>query len=269
MHMVEYILGLASRMGHWSYVIVFFVIMLECQALLGLFMPGESLVLMSGFLAGQGVFDLDAIIVTVALAAIVGDSFGYEFGKCFGRDWLLQYGRWFGVRKSHLHKAEDHFRRHGGKSVFLSHFMHLLRALMPFIAGTSRMSYWRFLPYNAVGCILWANIFTLLGYFVGQDWRLLEKWIGRAGAVVGILILLALSMIWLWRWLAQHEEEVREQWRSLIEQRRIAAFRRQFAPQIRFLQERLTPEGYLGLHLTIGAIAIGLASWWFGGIVQD
>lgn len=269
MHITDYILDLATRLGHWGYFIVFLVVMLECQALLGLFMPGESLVLMSGFLAGQGVFDLDAIIVTISTAAIVGDSLGYELGKRLGREWLLRYGRWFGVRESHLAKTENYFRQHGGKSIFFSHFLHLLRALMPFMAGASRMRYWRFVIYNALGCGLWASVFTLLGHFFGASWNVLGKWIGRAGAILGGLLLLVIAIVWFWRWIVRHEVELRQQWQAFIEQPRVAAFRRRFAAQIPFLQKRLTPGGYLGLHLTIGVIVIGLASWWFGGIVQD
>jgi len=269
MHIVDYILNLAGSMGQWSYVLVFIVIVLECQALLGLFMPGESLVLMSGFLAGQHVFDLDAIIVTISVAAIVGDSVGFELGKHFGRDWLCRHGRRLGVREAQLQKAEAFFHRHGGMSVFFSHFTHVLRALTPFTAGASRMRYSRFLPYNTIGCVLWAGTFTMLGYFFGQNWKMLEKWIGRGGAVVGALLLLMIGMVWLWQWLARHETELRERWKAFVEQPRIAAIRRRFEPQIRFLQERLTPEGYLGLHLTVGAVIILLSCWWFGGIVQD
>ena len=198
--MIEYFVDLASRAGHCGYLILFIIVVLECQALLGFFMPGESLVLMSGFLAGRGVFHLEALIGIVAVAAIVGDGIGFELGRKLGRDWLLRYGKWFGVRESALKKTEIYFERHGGKSVFFSHFLHLLRALMPFIAGASRMRYWRFLVPNAIGCLLWASVFTLLGYFFGENWDLLEKWIGRAGAVLGGLIVLIIAFVWSRRW---------------------------------------------------------------------
>ncbi len=105
---VHVIIDLASRMGQWGYLIVFAIIMLECQAGLGFFMPGETIVLTTGFLAGQQVFDLDALITTVALAAIAGDSVGYEFGRRLGRGWLEKHGRRFGVTKSHGRKRRTH-----------------------------------------------------------------------------------------------------------------------------------------------------------------
>lgn len=267
--MVDYFVDFASRLGHWGYLIVFVVVMLECQALLGLFMPGESLVLMSGFLAGRGTFDLDVLIVTISVAAIAGDSIGYGLGHHLGREWLLRYGRWFGIRQTHLAKVDGYFAQHGGKSAFFSHFMHLLRSLMPFLAGASRMGYWRFFSYNAIGCILWATIFALLGYFFGESWDLLEEWIGRAGAVFGVVLLAIIGLAWLWQWLVGHEIELRRQWSAFIEQPRVAALRQRFAPQIQFLQNRLTPGGYLGLHLTVGMLVVIVGCWWFGGIVED
>ena len=128
--MLDYLTGLVSRLGHWGYLIVFLVVMLECQAFLGLFMPGESLVIVSGFFAGQRLFDLDTLIVTVSAAAIVGDSIGYELGRHLGRSWLLRHGARFGVGQRRVEHIERFFARHGGKGVFAAHFMHMGRALM-------------------------------------------------------------------------------------------------------------------------------------------
>lgn len=199
--MIETVVQVTERLGGWAYLLVFLVVMLECQPLLGLFMPGETLVLVSGFLAGQGAFDLSLLIGTVAIAAIAGDSLGYELGRRLGRGWLLRYGRWFGVRERHLARVEGYLARHGGKSVFASHFMHLLRALMPFIAGAGRMPYRRFLFYNTLGCFLWAAIFATLGFFFGESWQVIHRWAGRAGAVIVVLLLLVMASGWLWRWL--------------------------------------------------------------------
>jgi undecaprenyl-diphosphatase len=114
-----------ERFGHWGYLVIFLVVMVECQALLGLFMPGESLVLVSGFLAAQGVFDLDVLIFVVFAAEVVGDSIGYELGRQLGRSWLGEHGSRFGFRRERLDYIEKFFAGHGGKSVFASHFMYL------------------------------------------------------------------------------------------------------------------------------------------------
>ncbi len=262
-------IDLASGLGFWGYVLVFAVVVLECQAVLGLFMPGESLVLVAGFLAGRGGFDIRLMIATVAGAAIVGDSIGYEFGRKFGREWLRRHGARVGIRDEHFARIDRFIARHGGKSVFLSHFLHIFRALMPFIAGANRMPYRRFFVFNASGCVLWASLFTLLGYFFGESWHVIERWIGRAGAIVGAVVVVVFVFGRLWTWLAQHELELRNQWAAFIARPAVAAFRRRFAREIEFIEDRLTPGGYLGLHLTIGAVVVLLSGWWFGGIVED
>lgn len=268
-HLIERLVDLATRLGHWGYLLIFGVVLLECQALLGLFIPGESLVLISGFLAGQGVFDLDVLIIAVAGGAIVGDTIGYELGRHFGLEWLRRHGKWVGIRDRHVDKVGHFIARHGGKSVSLSHFLHVLRALMPYFAGAHRMPYRRFFLFNAVGCVVWASVFTLLGYFLGESWSLVEKWVGRAGAIGGVLLVVFIALARCWSWLVAHEAELRAQWQTVMERPRVVAFRRRFARQIEFVEDRLTPGGYLGLHLTIGAVIVLLAGGWFGGIVED
>jgi undecaprenyl-diphosphatase len=122
---------------------------------------------------------------------------------------------------------------------------------------------------NALGCILWAGVFSILGFLVGESWTLFEKWIGRAGAVVGGLVVLVIVIWRLWRWMVREEIELRLRWRAFLDRPMIAGLRRRFAPQIIFLEDRLTPGGYLGLHLTVGAMVVLLSGWWFGGIAQD
>lgn len=267
--LVQHLVDLATRVGHWGYLLIFLVVLLECQALLGLFVPGESLVLVSGFLAGQGVFDLDALMIAVTAGAIVGDSIGYELGRHLGRTWLRRHGARVGIQEKHFERIDHFIAIHGGKSVFLSHFMHVLRALMPFIAGANRMPYGRFFLFNALGCALWACTFSLLGYFVGESWPIVERWIGRAGAVVGLVLVLIIALGRAWSWMVQHEADLHARWSGFLERPRVASFRRRFARQIGFVEERLTPGGYLGLHLTVGAIIVLLCGWWFGEIVED
>lgn len=264
--MVEYLSGLAARLGQWGYLIVFGVAAAESAAFLGLLVPGESVVLVAGFLASQGVFDLDALIVTVVLGAVVGDNLGYELGRRLGRPWLLRHGRKFGLSEDRQGRAEGFFRRHGSKAVFLGRFVGFARALAPFLAGSARMPYTVFLVYNAFGAVLWSATVVLAGYFAGQ---VAERWVGRASAVIGAIVIVALALFLLWRWLVEHEEEVRDTGRRFAQKSRIAAFGRRFAPQVSWLRSRLTPGGYFGLQLTLGIALFVAAAWLFGGITED
>ncbi len=267
--MLDYLIKSVGSLGHWGYLVIFLVVVLECQALLGLVMPGESLVLVGGFLAEQGVFDPVLLIIVISIAAILGDSIGYELGRHLGRGWLLKQGGRFRLRQEHLDRVDGFFMRHGGKAVFGSHFLHLLRALMPFVAGARRMRYWKFLLFNAIGCIVWASVFVLLGYGAGESWRVAAKWVGTASEILGGALLLVVALGLLWRWVGRHEDDVIQHWHRVTKHPRVVALRRRFAPQLDFLLERLSPSGFLGLHLTIGVLFIIGATWLFGGIAQD
>ena len=154
--------------------------------------------------------------------AIVGDSIGYELGRRVGTAWLLRHGRWAGLNEEKLQRVQGFLASHGGKSVFASHFLHLLRSLMPFMAGSSQMRYLRFLFYNTMGCILWAATFVLVGYGLGESWKVAEHWIGRASAITGGALALVIGLAWLGRWVSRHEAEIRGGWQALLQRPRLA-----------------------------------------------
>ncbi|WP_019142701.1 bifunctional DedA family/phosphatase PAP2 family protein [Noviherbaspirillum massiliense] len=267
--MLDYLINLISRIGYFGYLIIFAGAALESAAFLGLLVPGESLVLVTGFLASQGVLDLDLAIWAVAVGAVIGDSIGYEMGRHFGRPALLRYGSRFGLNQARIDKADAFFKRHGGKSVLLGRFVGFARAIVPFLAGSTRMNYRIFLAYNALGGVLWSSATVLLGYFLGESWRFAQHWIGEASAIVGGIALFGFCLVWLYRVATRNEQELRQRWYRLLTQPRVVRYRQRYAPQIAFVRARLSPSGYLGLHLTLGALVLVGASWLFGGIAED
>ena len=267
--MLPYLTHLIERTGQWGYLVIFLGAMLESAAFLGLIVPGESLVLLAGFLAAQELLDLDVLITVVAAGAALGDSIGYEMGRRMGRPALAHYGSRFGLTDARVARADAFFARHGSKAVLLGRFVGFARALVPFLAGSSQMAYRKFLPYNVLGAILWASAVTLLGYFLGASWQTAGRWLGRASAVLGGMVVFMLLLVWLWRWAVQHEAFIRQSWRRFLQRPRVLALRLRFAPQLAFIQARLSPRSYLGLQLTTGAVMLMGASWLFGGIAED
>ena len=267
--MLQYLIDLVERLGQWGYLIIFLGAMLESAAFLGLVIPGESLVLVAGFLAAQGSLDLDLLIIAVAAGAGIGDSIGYEMGRQMGRPALVRYGSRFGLTQARVQGTDEFFARHGSKAVFLGRFVGFARALVPFLAGSSRMPYRAFLPYNMLGAVLWASAVASLGYFLGASWQTAERWIGRASAIVGGLLVFTLLLAWLWRWAVRHEDTLRQAWIRFLRRPGVRALRHRFAPQISFVQDRFSPTSYLGLQLTAGAVVLIGASWLFGGIAED
>ena len=196
--MLESLVDFVWRVGSWGYAVVFLGAALESAAFLGLLVPGESLVIVSGVLAAAGFFELPLLITVVSAGAVVGDSIGYELGRRLGRPWLLRRGARLGFHRDRLEAVDAFFDRHGGKAVLIGRFIGFLRALAPFAAGSSRMPYGRFLAYNVAGAVLWTAACVFLGYFVGAAWPIAEKWVGRAGLVLGVVVV-AVAARWLRR----------------------------------------------------------------------
>jgi len=192
---IDQLVAWVSGIGHWAYLAIFLVVSLESAAFLGFFMPGEILVFLGGFLASQGVLELKLLIPLVAVAAILGDSIGYELGRLLHKSWFLRYGHWLGLREEHWQRIEDFFQRHGGKTVFLARFSAFFRILVPFFAGAARLSYFHFLLFNVLGGLVWAAGSVTIGYLAGRSWRLVEVWIGRGALIVVIVVILIVGVI--------------------------------------------------------------------------
>jgi undecaprenyl-diphosphatase len=196
---LQFLLDLVARLGSWSYFIIFAAAALECAAFVGLLIPGESLVLASGFFAHQGILELFPVMLAAGLGAITGDNIGYVLGARLGREWLRRKGSRFGIRKRGLDRVEQFFQRQGPKAVFFGRFVGFARALVPFVAGASDMPYRRFVLYDAAGAVLWTIGFVTLGYLVGASWQVAEKWISRGGLLLAGILLAVGLVVWLGR----------------------------------------------------------------------
>lgn len=154
----------------------------EAAAFVGLVLPGELAVLLGGVLAAQGRVSLPVIIVVAAVGAIAGDSAGYEIG----RRWGSRLGRGVLLRRhgSTITRVVCYVQRHGAVVVFVGRWTSVLRAVVPAVAGMSRMPYGRFLLFNVLGGAAWAVAFTLAGYAAGESYAAIEAATGRASLLV-------------------------------------------------------------------------------------
>ncbi len=175
--------------GLAAYVLVGALAFAEAALFVGFVLPGETAVLLGGVLAHEHRVSLPVIAAVAVLAAITGDSVGYEVGRHFGTRLLAS--RVFANRRAGVEKAQQALRRHGGKAVFLARFTAFLRAVMPGLAGTARMPYRRFLAFNAAGGLIWATGVTMLGYQAGASYHQVEQVAGRASEIILALIVVA------------------------------------------------------------------------------
>jgi membrane protein DedA with SNARE-associated domain len=176
------------------YVVVGLVVFAEDALFVGFVLPGETAAVLGGVAASRGNVSVALMCVVVVLAAIVGDSVGYEIGARYGTRLLrLQVLQ---RRKDRIDAARDRLASKGGPAVFGGRFVAFFRAVMPFLAGSSHMRYRRFLAYNAIGGLVWGVGCVLLGFLAGDSYAAIEKIFGRVAAIVaGALVLIAL-IVW-------------------------------------------------------------------------
>jgi len=176
------------------YLLVGLVVFAEDALFVGFVLPGETAAVLGGVAAERGHVSLPLMVLTVVAAAIIGDSTGYEIGSRYGTRVLsLAVLR---RRQERLDRAREMLAKRGAPAVFLGRFVAFLRAIMPFLAGTSKMPYRRFLTWNALGGLVWGGACVLVGYLAGNSYGTVEKYFGRVTALVAVAVVVVAVVGW-------------------------------------------------------------------------
>ncbi|MEP7286979.1 MAG: VTT domain-containing protein [Chloroflexota bacterium] len=183
METLKHLLDPMYLLETFSYVGLFIIIFAESGLLIGFFLPGDSLLFTAGLLAattlpGQTapLFSLPVLCIGCFLAAVLGDSVGYMFGRRVGRR-LFQRENSFLFSKKNLQRAQDFYDKNGSKTIVLARFIPVVRTFAPIVAGIGDMRYAVFVSYNLIGGFLWACGVTLAGYFLGQAFPDIDKYL--------------------------------------------------------------------------------------------
>jgi undecaprenyl-diphosphatase len=252
----------SNTLGAWTYLIVGAFAFAETGAFVGLVVPGETVMLLGGAVAGQGAISIYLLIAIAWFAAWAGDSASFLLGRRLGRGFVLRNGPRFGIDRERFEQVEDYFDRHGGKTIFIGRFVSLVRAFAPFIAGSSGMRYRAFVPYSILGTGLWASAHILIGYAFSRSIDTAAEYAGRGAFLLGTLIVVVVGALVLYRRLRR--EESRRAAVAWMERhaasRWLVALARRFSPQLRFLWARVTPGGTFGLEFTslMATLAVAL-----------
>jgi membrane protein DedA with SNARE-associated domain len=254
----ETLIRVGETLGAWTYLLVGALAFAETGAFVGLIAPGETAMLLGGLVAGQGQIDLITLITIVWVCAVAGDMTSFLLGRKLGRTFLVRHGAKVQITEERLETVERFFDRHGGKAILLGRFVGLVRAIAPFLAGSSGMSLRRFAPYDVIGAGLWASTFVVLGYVFWQSFSTLVDYAKKGALALGTVIVLVVGLVWLVRWIRRPENRRRARgW--LERQAERPALRplavvlrpvvRRSAAPARFVWDRVTP-GDLGLEVT-------------------
>jgi len=243
---------LSNALGAWTYLIVGAFAFAETGAFVGLVVPGETVMLLGGAVAGQGAIDIYLLIAIAWFSAWLGDTTSFFIGRRLGREFVLKNGPRFGVGHERFEKVEDYFSRHGGKTIFIGRFISLVRAFAPFIAGSSGMRYRAFVPYSILGTGLWASAHILVGYFFSRSIESAAEYAGRGAFVLATTIVVIVGVVVAVRYLrVEANRRAIVAWMEAHAATRwLVSLTRPFRPQLRFLWERVTPGGTFGLEFT-------------------
>jgi undecaprenyl-diphosphatase len=255
----ELLNDLSETLGDWTYLLVGALAFLETGAFVGLVFPGETAVILGGAVAGQGETSIVITIAVVWSCAWAGDTTSFYIGTRLGREFVMRHGPKVRITHERFEQVEGYFARHGGKTILIGRFIGLVRALAPFIAGSSGMRYRAFVPYSVLGTGLWATAFCLLGYFLSASLERATEIAGKGALVFGSAIAVIVAGVVISRYL--HEPENREKVAARIES---TPGLRRLLPQLRFAWRRLTPGG-LGLELTSLVAVLAVSSFVFVG----
>jgi undecaprenyl-diphosphatase len=196
---------IGATLGAYTYAVVGLMALLETGAGIGLIAPGELAVVIGGITAGQGHTNLPVLIAIVWACALAGDLTSYVLGRRLGRNFLLRHGHLVKLTPARLGQVERFLARHGGKTIIVGRFIGLVRALAPFVAGSSRMPARRFIPATFLAAGIWSAAFSVLGYVFWESFDEAAT-IAREGTLALVaLVAVILGLILAYRTLGTPE----------------------------------------------------------------
>ena len=192
LHLDKHLADLVQVWGAWIYAVLFIVIFVETGLIIMPFLPGDSLLFVAGAIAAVGGMSLETLVITLTLAAILGDALNYFIGRAIGsRVFSWKSSRFF--NKESFDKTYLFFERYGPITIVVGRFLPLIRTFAPFVAGVVSMQYRRFLIYNVFGAVLWVAGLTTLGYLLGN-----QVWVKENFAAVALAMIVVPGIAALW-----------------------------------------------------------------------
>jgi membrane-associated protein len=167
----QVLLAIIEKYHNWVYVFLFLIVFAETGLIIASFLmpflPGDALIFTIGLLAQEGSLNIYLVIPLLIFAAILGDNVNYYVGKRFG-DYIMNSEKDFFIKKKHLEKAKDFFDKNGKNSIIIARFVPVIRTIVPFLCGSTKVKYSTFLSFSMIGAVLWVGVIGLLGYNLGK-----------------------------------------------------------------------------------------------------
>lgn len=167
----QVLLSIIEKYNNWVYVFLFLIVFAETGLIVASFLmpflPGDALIFTIGLLAQEESLNIYVVIPLLMFAAILGDNVNYYVGKRFG-DYIMNSDKDRFIKKSHIQKAKNFFDKNGKNSIIIARFVPVVRTIVPFLCGSTKVKYSTFLTFSIIGAFLWVGVIGLLGYNLGK-----------------------------------------------------------------------------------------------------
>ena len=167
LHLDKHLGILINNYGAWVYVILFLIILFETGLVVTPFLPGDSVIFAASAFAALGSLNIFILIISLMVAAILGDTINYNIGRHLGQKLLIRGDSRF-IKKEYIDRTNAYYDKYGGKTIIIARFIPIVRTFAPFVAGIGSMHYKQFITYNSIGGTLWVLVVSLLGFFFGN-----------------------------------------------------------------------------------------------------
>jgi membrane-associated protein len=167
LHLDTHLAQFVAEHGTKVYILLFVIVFIETGLVVWPFLPGDSLLFVTGAIAAAGGMDIAAVMGVLIAAALSGDNVNYAIGRWVGpRVFHYDKSRWF--NPAHLARAHAFYEKHGGKTIILARFIPIVRTYAPFVAGVGAMPYGRYIGFCVAGAVIWVVSLCTAGYFFGN-----------------------------------------------------------------------------------------------------
>ncbi len=272
MHDIQHtVLPLIEQFSSYAAFIAFASAFGETLIGVGWFLPGSTILLVMGVLAGQGYLNIATVMAFGILGAWLGDSSNYHLGKRYGMELLLKPQ--LHLPASTIEKAHAFLNSYGAKSVFFSRFLPGLKETVPFLAGSAQMNRSKFLIWNFFGAIGWSFEFIGTGYLFSSSLSLAQAWMDR-GAIIIAVIIGVILILWVIKRFLQNNIPVALSVfvgirKGFVQSRPVLRFIARHPKTIAFVKQRFNHNRFTGFPLTVLVLSFGYVLILFGGIVED
>lgn len=171
-----------------------FLLMIAESALIPI--PSEVIMPFSGYLVSSGKFNVILVIMAGSIGNLVGSLIAYFVGIYLGRGFVLRYGKYVLLKKSHLELAESYFKKYGNRSIFVSRLLPAIRTYISLPAGAAKMNLKRFAAFTLAGSIIWNTALTYIGIKLGQEWDHIRRYSSYFDAIVVVVVIIAIIAYW-------------------------------------------------------------------------